>query len=409
MTDPVDVLVIGAGPAGSAAAALLHWRGFSVRVVEQAKFPRFVIGESLLPHCMDTLDEAGLLEAAKSRNYMVKAGALFARGDERADFWFADQFTRGWSWTWQVPRADFDHTLAEAVAAMGVEVRYQTSVVAVDFSGPPRVTVRDAGGDHEMRARFVVDASGYGRVLPRLLALEEPSSLPPRTALFTHLTGDRRPPGRDEGRIWVCVHPDGNAWVWVIPFSDGRTSLGVVGAPEFFARYPSDPEARLRAIVAGEPNSRARLEDARYLFQPAVIQNYSCAVKQLHGPGYCLVGNATEFLDPIFSSGVNLGLKSSSLAAGSIARELRGEPADWERDYAVPMRRGTDVFRTFVTRWYDGTLVDLILAPRPDKEIGAQICSILAGYVWDLENPIVRAHSRRIPQLVRLMTSGRAI
>ena len=116
----VDVLVIGGGPAGSTTAALLHRAGHSVVVVEREQFPRFVIGESLLPRCMDLLQEAGLLPAVEARNYIVKRGALFLRADSRCDFDFSTQFTSGWSWTWQVPRADFDHTLATSVEAMGV-------------------------------------------------------------------------------------------------------------------------------------------------------------------------------------------------------------------------------------------------------------------------------------------------
>lgn len=402
LRSPVDVLVIGAGPAGAASAALLHQQGFSVRVVEATQFPRFVIGESLLPRCMDILEEAGLLDAVKAKGFIVKNGALFHRGDERCDFSFAEQFSKGWAWTWQVPRAEFDLTLIETVASRGVPVHWKTKVVSASFESSPRITVEDEGGArHELTPRFVVDASGYGRVLPRLLDLEKPSHMPRRKALFTHVRGDRRPVGPDEGRIWVCVHPDG-FWLWIIPFSDGRTSVGAVGDPALFERFGGTPEATLRAILAREPNAAKRLGDAEFLFEPRVLEGYSASVERVHGPGFALVGNATEFLDPVFSSGVTLALESASRASGLVARTLRGEQPDWEAEYALPMMRGIDVFRTFVTRWYDGTLIDIFFAKQQDAALRAQICSVLAGYVWDTTNPIVLNHARRIPQLGRI-------
>lgn len=404
LSRPVDVAVIGAGPAGSAAAALLHRQGLSVRVIERTRFPRFVIGESLLPHCMDILEAAGLLEAAQARGYLVKNGALFVRGSERTSFDFSEQFTAGWSWTWQVPRADFDQTLAAAVAAMGVPIHYGHQVLAANFDAQPVLLVEDEGGvRHPVRARFVIDASGYGRVLPRLLDLSLPSHLPRRMALFTHLRGDRRPPGPDEGRIWICLHEQG-AWLWIIPFSDGRTSVGAVASPAFFDAFAKDPTERLRAILRSEPNARDRLSDGAFEFEPRVLDGYSVSVKQLFGPGYCLVGNATEFLDPVFSSGVTLALESAQRAAEVVGRHLDGEVVDFQTDYADHMMRGIDVFRTFVTRWYEGALPAIFFAEGQDPRLRAQVCSVLAGYVWDQENPFVREHARKTDQLARLAT-----
>jgi len=247
----VDVLIIGAGPAGSMAAALLHREGFRVLVVEKQHFPRFVIGESLLPHCMDLLEEAGLLECVERQKFMRKSGAVFLRGSDRCNFDFSAQFTEGWRYTFQVPRADFDKALADAVEARGVKVLYGSGVNAVSFGCPNiQTTLEKPDRSREtVTSRFVLDCSGYGRVLPRLLNLEEPSKFPAREALFTHVTGDRRPEGEEEGKIWACIHP-GGAWIWIIPFSNGRTSVGAVGPADFFAGYPADPEERLRAIIS---------------------------------------------------------------------------------------------------------------------------------------------------------------
>jgi flavin-dependent dehydrogenase len=395
-----DVTILGAGPAGSSAAALLHQAGFSTVVLEKQQFPRFVIGESLLPRCMDLLAEANLLEAAQGRNYIVKRGALFLRGPERCDFNYGLQHTKGWEWTWQVQRADFDKTLADAVAQRGVPFAYQHEVVGVDFAGAPTVTFADpAGRRRTIQSRFVIDASGYGRVLPRLLALELPSGFPQRKAVFAHLRGDKRKPGPDESRIWIACVP-GGAWIWIIPFSNGLTSFGVVGGPEAFGSYPAAAAECLRAFIA-DPNF-VRLHEAEFVFEPRTISGYACTVSRLHGEGFCLVGNATEFLDPVFSSGVTLALESANRAAKTLIRQLRGEAVDWESDYASYMQRGIDVFRTYVTRWYDGTLPRIFFARHANEPVKRMICSVLAGYVWDESNPFVAQHQRKVAQLARL-------
>jgi flavin-dependent dehydrogenase len=403
LPDQCDVVVIGAGPAGSSAAALLHRAGHNTLILERETFPRFVIGESLLPRCMDLLDEAGLLSVVQARGYLKKRGALFLNGDRRSSFDFGDQFTKGWDHAFQVPRADFDATLADAVEGMGVPIFYRHTVSACDFSHAPNVEVRDeAGQSHRISCRFVIDASGYGRVLPRLLGLEEPSNQALRQAIFTHVRGDRRPAGAEEGRIWVCMHPEG-AWIWIIPFSNNITSVGVVGTPEFFAKYPGDPGQQLRAIVAGDPNAAPRLAAVEFEFDVATLRGYSVAVKQVFGRGYCLVGNATEFLDPVFSSGVTLALESANRGAKTLIRELAGEDVDWQVDYADYMMRGIDTFRTYVNGWYDGSVPRVFFSENTNPDVRRQICSVLSGYVWDLDNPCVRQHARRLAQLDRIL------
>lgn len=398
----VDVAVIGAGPAGSSAAALLRRRGHSVAVVEAQRFPRFVIGESLLAHCMDHLDEAGMLEAVEGRGYLVKRGALFLRGAERSDFDFADQFTKGWTWTWQVPRADFDLTLANSAFRQGVPLFYEHTVTGIEVGPPHTLTVKGPEGERRIGARWVVDASGYGRVLPRLLGLDRPSSLPTRRALFSHVEGDRRPEGPDENRIWICLHP-GGAWIWIIPFSDGITSVGVVADLAFFERYAGDDEAVLRAALAEDANAAARLRDMKLLWAPRILQGYSASVTRMTGPGYVLVGNATEFLDPVFSSGVTLALESANRAAKLVDRALAGQEPDWTRDYEQYMSVGIAAFRSFVEGWYDGAFPRVLFARNPSPTIRQQITSVLAGYVWDETNPFVKEPQRKLRQVVKLV------
>lgn len=406
MNTDVDVLIIGAGPAGCVAASLLRREGFTVRVVEKQRFPRFVIGESLLPHCMDFLQNAGLLEAVEKQGFMRKNGAVFHRDGGTCNFDFSAQFTEGWQYTWQVPRADFDLTLANAVKAMGVEVLFEHGISAVEFhdSHAAATVEQPDGTKRNVTARFILDCSGYGRVLPRLLDLERPSNFPTREALFTHVTGDHRPEGREEGKIWACLHPEG-AWLWVIPFSNGKTSVGAVATPEFFARYPEKPEERLRTITATDPSAGPRLRDAQFTFEPQRISGYACAVKQLHGPRFALVGNATEFLDPIFSSGVTLALASATRAAQTLARDLRGENVDWQVEYADHVMQGINAFRAYVAAWYDGTLPDIFFNAGRNRDIMRQICSVLAGYVWDRNNPYVAQPERALPLLARIVKS----
>ena len=404
MQTEVDVLIIGAGPAGSSAAALLHQQGFKLLVVEKQIFPRFVIGESLLPHCMDLLKEADLLDAVEAQGFIHKYGAVFRRDSETCNFDFSDQFTDGWKYTFQVPRADFDKALADTVAARGVEILYNTGVTAISFSKtgatvtiePPDKIAR------KISARFVLDCSGYGRVLPRLLDLEKPTTFPTREALFTHVTGDQRPAGREGGKIWACIHPAG-AWVWIIPFSNGKTSTGVVATPEFFARYPGEPDAQLREILMADPNVAARLGQMQFAMPAQRISGYACAIKQLYGAHYALAGNATEFLDPIFSSGVTLALASANRAAKTIARQLRGETVDWQADYADHVMQGINTFRAYVSAWYDGTLQDIFFAAQANPGIMRQICSVLAGYVWDKTNPYVAQPERALPLLAQIV------
>jgi flavin-dependent dehydrogenase len=400
-----DVLIIGAGPAGSTAAALLLRQGLQLLVVEKQVFPRFVIGESLLPHCMDLLQEADLLAAVDVRGFMHKNGAVFLRGDQQCNFDFSDQFTAGWKYTFQVPRADFDKTLADAVTARGVEILYGHGVTGIEFS-KYRATVTIEQPDKTtctISAKFVLDCSGYGRVLPRLLDLETPTSVPTREALFTHVTGDQRPPGREGGKIWVCIHPEG-AWIWIIPFSNGRTSVGVVAEPGFFQRYVSEPDAQLRAILMSDPNVAARLAKMQFVFPTRRISGYACAVKTLHGCHFALVGNATEFLDPIFSSGVTLALASANRAAKVLTRHLRGEAVDWQREYADHVMHGINTFRAYVSAWYDGTLIDVFFAAKSNPDIMRQICSVLAGYVWDKSNPYVSQPERALPLLSHIVS-----
>ncbi|MFH0944779.1 MAG: FAD-dependent oxidoreductase [Planctomycetota bacterium] len=404
--DQYDVIVIGAGPAGCAAAAFLKRAGHEVCVLEKTRFPRFVIGESLLPRCNDLLDEAGLLDAVKRQGYLEKHGALFLKEGECCRFDFAEQHTPGARFTWQVPRDHFDQVLAREVESLGVPVLFEQTVTSARVGDRPQVLVCGAEGEERrIDCRFIIDASGYGRVLPRLLNLDRPSDLPARRALFAHLAGDRRPRGREEGLIWI-VQSAASAWSWVIPFSNGRTSFGVVGPAEFFqslAAAPADLKGRLEEVIQMDAATAARFQGAEIALTPRTIEAYSVGVSQLHGEGFCLVGNATEFLDPVFSSGVTLALESALLAARALDRQLKGESVDWQAQFVAPLKAEIDCFRTYVKAWYAGDLSRLFFSKTALPRYRKMVCSVLAGHAWDLSNPLVKNHERKLRQLIQLV------
>lgn len=401
-TEKVDVLVIGAGPAGTVAASIVNKAGFKVKIVEKQKFPRFVIGESLLPRCMEALSEAGFIEALKEKGFQQKNGAKFVKNGKICDYYFADQFTAGWNWTWQVPRAEFDKTLADTVEKMGVQVCYETTVTAIAFNGSDSVTtVEDIDGNKtEVEARFIIDGSGYGRVIPRLFNLDKPSNLEPRKALFTHTADVNRLMDEEPNRITIIVHQPG-VWVWVIPFSSGITSVGFVGNPAFFQQYNGDNETVLRELIASQPYLAERLKGVEFVFDPRILQSWSTTTDQFFGDGFVLTGNVTEFLDPIFSSGVTLATVSSQKAANLVIRKLKGESVDWEQEYSKHLLQGVNTFRSYVMAWYEGTLDTIFFSEKQNLEVKKMICSVLAGYVWDLENPFVKNHNSAIQKLAR--------
>ncbi|UYQ93884.1 tryptophan 7-halogenase [Chitinophaga horti] len=404
--EKVDVLVIGAGPAGTVAASIIHQAGYTVKIVEKQKFPRFVIGESLLPRCMEALTEAKFVDALEKRGYQKKFGAKFVKGEDICDFTFENQYTDGWKWTWQVPRADFDTTLANAVQEMGVPVEFETSVTAIKFNGSDSVTtVEDIDGNQkEIEARFIVDGSGYGRVIPKLFNLEKESVLQPRKALFAHTVDLKRNMDAEPNRITAVVHKKGT-WIWIIPFSTGITSLGFVSDPTFFEGFEGNNEEKYRAMLESEPYTRERFRDVELVFEPRILEAWSATTDKFYGEGFVLTGNVTEFLDPIFSSGVTLATVSSQTAAKLVIKKLRGEAVDWEKEYMEPTMQGVNVFRSYVMAWYEGVLDTIFFRKNPDENIKQQICSVLAGYVWDTSNPFVAAHDTAPRRLARTIVA----
>jgi flavin-dependent dehydrogenase len=403
-----QVLVVGAGPSGSTVSALLHAQNIKVTVIEKAQFPRFSIGESLLPACMEVVEQAGMLDAVNEAGFQYKDGAAFRRDGVYTQFNFTDKFTPGPGTTYQVQRGSFDKVLADSASDQGVEIRYQHELLEMEFVGERSLlTVNDQNGNpYQIEADYVLDASGFGRVLPRMLDLEEPSCLPPRKAIFTHIVDniDVTDTEYDRNKILISVHPDNHdVWYWLIPFSNGICSFGIVGEPAFFDNYPDDKIAAIKQLASEESGLAALLANAEYPNPAGELGGYSANVKHLATQHYALLGNAGEFLDPVFSSGVTIAMKSAQYAAECVIRQLNGEKVDWQQDYAEPLMVGVNTFRTYVEGWYNGTLQDVIFYQKPNPRIKQMISSILAGYAWDTDNPYVKNSLQRLQTLAEVV------
>ncbi len=408
-----DVVIIGAGPSGAIAAALLQRQGHQVLVLEREVFPRFSIGESLLPQCMSFIEEAGMLEAVNAYGFQLKDGAAFARGDKYTDFDFHEKFSVGPATTFQVERAHFDKLLADQAAEQGVDIRYGHTITGVDLDGErATVTCTDSSGEsHVVATKFILDASGFGRVLPRLLNLETPSDFPVRKAMSTHIDDHIAPEDFDRNKILITIHPiERDIWYWTNPLNEHKCSLGVVAPAEKIDARPGDTiEEKIQRLVAEAPSLHRVLRNAQFNYPARAFTGYAANVKCLAGDKFALLGNAGEFLDPMFSSGITIAMQSSSLASKVLHRQFSGETVDWQKEYAEPLKKGIDTFRVFVDAWYEGSFQDIIFFEDKMPAVHEMVCSILAGYAWDNKNPFVAEPHRRLRALAELCREGTGV
>ncbi|MFA0675912.1 NAD(P)/FAD-dependent oxidoreductase [Vibrio sp. 10N.222.51.A6] len=394
------------------AASLLHKKGIDVRVIEKSLFPRFSIGESLLPACMEVIEQAGMSEAVANANFQFKDGAAFRKNGVYTAFNFEDKFSSGPGTTFQVQRGTFDKVMADCAEAQGVTIDYQHELIGINFAEDRTILdVQIQGGErYQLEAQYVLDGSGFGRVLPKMLDLEEPSRLPPRKAIFTHINDHISATDSDleydRSKILVSVHPTNpDVWYWLIPFSNGVSSFGVVGEPKFFESYPEDKISAIKQLATEESGLAEILANAEYPNPAGEIGGYSVNVKHLATDKYALLGNAGEFLDPVFSSGVTIAMKSAQFVVECVEKQLNGEKVDWDREYAEPLMIGVNTFRTYVEGWYSGALQDVIFYQEPNPKIKQMVCSILAGYAWDQSNPYVNESKRRLKTLAEICRS----
>lgn len=404
----VDVLIIGAGPSGTVAAAHLVNQGYNVLVVEKTEFPRYVIGESLLPLSMEHFEEVGLLPALEEQNFEIKNGALFIKDGTEFMIDFADNFTSGWTWTWQVPRRQFDKVLADETAKKGANIQYLSTVDDIDFSDKESVkfTVKNDSGLYQYQAKFVIDSSGYGGVLTKMLDIPIHVSPTSNMATYAKLVDDTRDQFEEPMQISFEIL-ETDLWLWVIPFHNGNTSLGFVGNKKYFADFlkeDADINDAFNNMFNRSKKFKERFKNRNtYLWEPKVHMNYTRFSEQFFGDRYVLTGNTTEFLDPVFSSGVAFATQSGLKAAKLVEQQLKGSSVDWQKDYVEFLEQGIDVFRTYVNEWYTGNLQKIFFHANINPLMKKQLTSVLAGYVWDRKNPFVRKHKTIIKTLAEVV------
>jgi len=402
----VQILVIGAGPSGCVASAYLNKQGIKVKVVEKCKFPRPVVGESLIPRVMDHFDEVGLIPALMKEGFEKKWGARFIRGNEMCVFNFSEKHGEGWDWTWQVPRARFDEVISNEVQNQGVDIEFETEVVDVQFeNGKSISTLKKKNGEiYKIQSEFIIDSSGYGRVLPKLLNLDTPSSMSLHSSIFAHVEDINRSKYENANMITFDII-ETDVWLWVIPFSNGQTSIGIVGPTDYINKLSSDGDTKqglLNAINSSEFYKK-RFENLEFLFNPVLLKNYSCSVKKMYGNGFALTGNSSEFLDPVFSSGIAFATESGILSAKLACKQIKGEIVDWEVEYEKYMKKGISVFSTYVKEWYTGNLQKIFFHVPANEDVKRGVCAVLAGYVWDETNPFVKKHENVIKNMAYML------
>jgi len=400
-----DVVIIGAGPSGSIAANLLRQKGHSVIIIERMQFPRFIIGESLLPQCLITLEKAGCLEAISAAGFQQKVGATFQHRSHYEKIIFDDKFSQGPATAYHVQRAEFDTILTDCAQQKGAKILWQSNVTAVSpkFNNS-LVKYQDKDGiEHQIKTRFVLDASGYGRVLPKLLNIDKPSSLEPKASLFSHVQDHIDESLHSRNETLIVTHPvHRDVWYWLICFSNGRSSIGVVGSPEFMQPYQEQGIQGLQQLINEDPDLSQIMANSKFDTQDYQLNAYSGNVSRLCGDGYAVLGNAGEFLDPIFSSGVTVAIQSSDLAVSVLDKMLKGEEYNWQSEFVDELKLGVNVFKCFVNNWYDGGFQDVIYSQSTVTKVKKMIASILAGYAWDKENPFVQQPNKHLNSLISI-------
>jgi flavin-dependent dehydrogenase len=403
-----DVVVVGGGPAGSVCSTRLASKGKSVLLLERDKHPRFHLGESLLPNSMGVLSEVGVLDEVRSR-FMVKRGARFVDGLDPAcatRYAFAEAFHATWDHAFQVPRDEFDALLFRRAGASGAELREEWEATRVLAEGERAVGVEARGPDgstREIRARFVVDASGRNALVARAAAGVKRIAHLDRTALFTQVRGAWRDAGEREGDIQIVVfgdNPDDRGWFWSIPFADGRTSVGcVVSSAWVRARHGMAPEALFADAVRSSPAAGFLFGGGAPLFPPRAMADFSFQVDDLRGDGWVTLGDAGGFIDPLFSTGAHLAMHGGLRAADAIDAALEAGDVSrqrfeaWERS----QRLGANIFVGVVQAFYAGDLTSYLFAKEQHPFLRRAITSLLAGDVFDEDARWARELRDRFP------------
>ena len=386
--DQCDVAVIGGGPSGSTAAALLARRGHRVIALEKARHPRFHIGESLLPMNLPIFERLGVLDKVRALG-VFKPGADFEADNERGykTYSFARAIGASPPHAFQVWRQDFDKMLYDHARECGADAREGHAVVKVEQNGARDTHLdvhTDDGGSYRVQARYVVDASGRDAFLSAKKKLRRKNAQHQSAAIFGHFRGAERRSGADAGNISIYSFEHG--WMWMIPLPDGVMSVGAVCRPDYLKQRKGRTVEFLQATLQCSPALWRRLEHAELIGNEVrVTGNYSYDSLQMGGPGWVLVGDAFAFLDPVFSSGVYLAMSSAEQAAAVVDTALR-EPkreAALLRKLEKRQRAGMERFSFFIYRFNGPVMQQMFRQPHNTWQLEQGVISMLAGDLFD--------------------------
>ncbi|MBS1829830.1 MAG: tryptophan 7-halogenase [Acidobacteria bacterium] len=361
MHESADVIVIGGGPAGSTTSTLIAQRGHKVQLFEREKFPRFHIGESLIPETYWVLQRLGMLDKMKNSHFVKKYSVQFvsASGKLSAPFYFWDNKPHECSQTWQVVRSEFDQMMLNNAREHGVEAHEGVHVQDVLFEENRAVGVRvrqEDGTIREVRAKVVVDASGQSGLLQHKFKLRVWDPILNKGAIWTYWEGAYRDQGKDEGATIVLQTANKKGWFWYIPLHDNRISVGVVAPFDYLFKGRNNHEKTYEEEVAACPAVQERVANAKRVTGYFATRDYSYRATQVAGEGWVMVGDAFGFLDPLYSSGVLLALKSGELAADAICEgfEKNDLSAAQLGRWGDSFNHGVDRMRRLVCEYYAG-------------------------------------------------------
>jgi flavin-dependent dehydrogenase len=382
-----DVIVVGGGPSGSAVATRLSQSGRRVLLLEKERFPRFHIGESMLPCSMPLIEALGAMPKLLAADFLPKHAAEFvtADGSLRRRYAFADGLVKGPGSAFEVDRSEFDKLLLDNAAERGVEVRQGVQVIRFDLDrarGVDVVARAEDGTESTLHAEMLIDATGQSSLLAGRLGLREMDQELKNFAVFSHYEGAARYTGDEEGDISVVLIPEG--WWWVIPLKGDRTSVGLV-LPSRTLRGQKPDEFYFEKQIAQTPFLRERLAGAKRVAPVRSVSDYSYVSRQVAGDRFVLVGDAAAFIDPVFSTGVYLGLVGAFRAAEVVDVALRARKFDRAQfvGYEREVLKNVATYKRFVKGFYTPEFVDVLMSPSDWLELRAAVTSLLAGYGVD--------------------------